>query len=173
MNHEDKAYYLGMAYDQAVNSPDVSNQVGAVILTLDDRVIGACNKFPPGVKHTDERATTRPEKYNYYAHAERSSIFKCADLGTSTRGAIMFSPWSPCCDCARGIILSGISKLVVHYQRMALTPDRWTGDFIKSFSMLDEAGVEVEKLFGPVDGPSVIVNGRLWSPKTLEFADGV
>jgi deoxycytidylate deaminase len=47
---------------------------------------------------------------------------------------------SPCTDCARGIIQTGITKVIIGNDTV---PDRWYEDFKLSISMMREAGIEV------------------------------
>lgn len=161
--------YLKSAYQAMQKSTDPSNNVGAVIVNYDSLIGTGWNAFPPGVTVTEQRRTERPEKYKFFAHAERSAIYEAAKDGSSTHGAVMYAPWASCCDCARGIILSGIETLVVHKERMDLTPERWKDDIDLALTMIREGGVTVLHYSGPIKGKPVLVNGQLWSPETLEF----
>jgi len=158
--------HLHSAYCIAGQSRDSSNQNGATLVSACGEVIGhGVNNFAIGVKHTVERAETRPDKYRYFEHAERSAIYQAARAGARTQGATMYCPWSACCDCARGIINSGVQSLVMHTSRMLMTPDRWREDVNEALSMLKEAGVKLVYYEEPLDAGLVIVNGELWSPK--------
>ncbi len=52
--------------------------------------------------------TTKPE----VLHAETNAISKCAKLMASTNNSTMYATLSPCFDCAKFIIQSGIKRLV-------------------------------------------------------------
>lgn len=164
------AEYLARAYHVASASSDRSNQNGALLVGRDGRLIGeGCNDFCEGVVFTEARATTRPTKYRYYEHAERRAVFAAARKGKIVDGATMFCPWAACCPCARALIDSGVRFLVLHEQRMKMTPERWLDDVNQALEMLEEGGIEISYFSGPVKGPSVIVNGELWSPTSEEI----
>lgn len=162
------AQHLAQAYDIARSSSDRSNQNGAVIVNLIDddfKIIGqGANNFPAGVEWTEERATTRPKKYQYYEHAERWAIYNAAYNGLTTNGAILICPWAACADCARAVIVAGIDTVIVHKQRMDTTPERWRASIDEAFQMWREAGVNLHQFDGPVDTGPIIANGEEWSP---------
>lgn len=164
------AHYLAKAYELAAKSRDASNQNGALIVSNRGRInaIG-WNRFPYGVNFTTERAESRPQKYRYFEHAERDAIYHAAGRGCRLVNRTMYCPWAACCDCARAIVGTRLKRLVVHKQRMELTPERWQEDVQAAWEMLSEAGVELVQYDGPIDWDVVTVNGRLWSPKTAEF----
>lgn len=168
--------YLANSYNIARMSKDSSNQLGATLVSATGEIIGTgVNNFAIGVDFTTERAETRPDKYRYFEHAERSSIYQAARAGVKVYGATMYCPWSACCDCARGIINSGVLRLVMHTQRMSMTPPRWKDDVNEALQMMDDAGVTLEYFDGPITGcPDVIVNGELWSPaaEAVEAGEG-
>ena len=123
-------------------SKDRSRQTGAVI--VDDRnvlVSIGWNGFPRGVNDDVDARHERPVKYKFTVHAETNSLFNAAANGISTFGCTMFLSWYPCSDCAKGIVQSGIKRLV------CLEPDWadaiWAEDFSITKTMLSEGGVEV------------------------------
>jgi deoxycytidylate deaminase len=156
---------LAQAYKFALGSSDQSNQNGAVLVDAEGVIGCGKNDFPKGVKWTEERATTRPKKYRYYEHAEAWAIHEAACDGYATRGSTLYCPWAACANCARAIIVARVAKLIVHEQRMAMTPPRWLDDTQEAHDMMIEAGVEIEVFSGPIDAEPILVNGVLWSPK--------
>lgn len=155
---------MARAYKLATQSPDQSNQNGALILDpeRDGRIIGqGYNHFPSGIREVQ----TRPEKYKRIQHAERDAIFNGWGIWTTKR-AIMVCPWAACCDCALAIIgVEMIDELVVHGPRMRTTPDRWKEDVDYALGMIREAGIKITELETPIPGaPKIIVNGELWQP---------
>jgi dCMP deaminase len=159
--------YLTRAYEFAATSRDNSNQNGAILM-FPGR-LESCpgvNNFPPLVKWDEEKATTRPDKYRYFEHAERDVIYNAARWGHSTKGNIMYCPWASCCPCGRAIITAGISDLVVHRPRMEMTPERWRLDVNEALLMMQKAGVRLHYFEEPLDAPAIMVNGELWSPDT-------
>jgi deoxycytidylate deaminase len=156
---------LAKAYCEAVNSPDESSQNGAIIRNYIQTVSYGYNGPSAGTAVIQ----SRPAKYKVFEHAERAAIY---NAHASVEDMIMYCPWAACCDCARAIIFSGIKVLVVHRERMLLTPDHWKEDVAFALNMLQENDVEVLYHDGPVIGaPSILVNGVLWNPETLLFED--
>ena len=125
-------------------SKDRSTKVGAVIVNDRNKVISiGYNGFPIGFDDNIGDRHERPQKYQYTEHAERNAIYSAAGLGVSIRGCTMYLCWFPCPDCARAIIQSGISKLV--YKDLDFSDERWGEGFKKSWEMLVECGVTLQK----------------------------
>lgn len=151
-------------YFLASKSPDPSSQTSAIIINHRFEVYGVgINEFPDGVNYEPSR-WERPLKYVYIEHAERNAIYDSAKYGcfNGTVGLTMVSPWAACADCARGIIQSGIKKLVT--QRHGPNPPHWEESIALADGMLIEAGVEIE-IMPPISGcVKILRNGELWQP---------
>lgn len=159
--------FLAEAYCIARQSRDPSSQNGAVLVSSTGEFISnGNNNFPVGVEFTEERATERPKKYRYFEHAERYALFNAARGGSSDiYGSTMYCPWAACCDCARAIICMGVQHLVMHQERMDMTPERWVDDVNEALTMMAEAGVELHYHSGPINNaPRILANGELWDP---------
>lgn len=168
---------LADAYTLATQSPDESNQNGAIIYRFHNLLSTGYNHFYPGVPLTQKR----PEKYDRIVHAEMDA---CLSLLTRVcKDTVMFCPWAACKQCALAILGSQIPTLVIHYERchvfMETREDQqelnlkdWQPDINESAKWLKNGGCEIVVHRGPVPFDSTIkVNGRPWSPKTLEFAE--
>ncbi len=85
-------------------------QVGALIVK--DRMIisDGYNGTPSGFENNceDEDGTTKW----YVLHAEANAILKLAASTQSAKGATLYLTLSPCKECSKLILQSGISKLV-------------------------------------------------------------
>jgi dCMP deaminase len=155
----------------AIASPDPSTQNGALLVDeakgsllvpLDETF--AVNEFPRGVDYFEER-WERPLKYSIVEHAERNAIYQAARVGIRTAGLTLVCPWAACSDCARGIVQSGITRLVTLAPRKGDTPVRWHDTVGMGMIMLNEAGVEVTFIDGPLDaGFTILRDGRPYSP---------
>ena len=125
--------YLRMAAIWAQNSYCKRRQVGALIVK--DRMIisDGYNGTPSGFENVcaDESGVTKP----YVLHAEANAITKVAKSGNSSEGATLYITASPCIECAKLIIQSGI-KRVVYSDEYRLTD---------GVDLLRRAGIEVEK----------------------------
>lgn len=136
------AQMFDLAREVSRRSKDRSKQVGAVIADANGEIITVgYNSFPRGARDDVDGRHERPDKYLWTEHAERNAIYEAARTGVSLEGSTMYVPWFPCMDCARGIVQSGIRRLV------AIEPDttdlRWGGHFRAALQLLDEAGVEI------------------------------
>jgi dCMP deaminase len=152
------------AYALALNSPDLSTQNGAFILSPEASVVGiGWNTLPLGVAVTPERLE-RPLKYEYTEHAERNAIYDAVRNGRSTLGGTMFCCWAACYDCARAIIQSGVSRVVTHKRMYDESSPRWVESIASALKMMEEAGVEYVLLEGELGCPPIRFNERLWTP---------
>jgi dCMP deaminase len=123
-------------------SKDRSTGVGSVITTKDHRVISiGYNGFPSGANDKIEARHERPAKYQYTEHSERNAIYNAARSGVSTIGCTMYVMWQPCADCARGIIQSGIDRIVC--TKPDDTDERWGPSFKIGQELLEECGVQI------------------------------
>jgi dCMP deaminase len=102
--------YLEMARIWAKNSYCKRRQVGALIVK--DRMIisDGYNGTPEGFENIceDENNKTKP----YVLHAEANAITKVAKSNNSSNGATLYITTSPCMECAKLIIQSGIRRVV-------------------------------------------------------------
>ncbi|MBQ1619052.1 MAG: dCMP deaminase family protein [Bacteroidales bacterium] len=126
--------YLRMARIWASNSYCKRRQVGALIVKDNMIISDGYNGTPAGFENVceDENGVTKP----YVLHAEANAITKVARSGNSAEGATLYVTASPCMECSKLIIQSGISR-VVYSEAYRLD------DGIK---LLERAGVEVEKV---------------------------
>lgn len=126
--------YIQMASIWAQNSYCKRRQVGALLVR--DRMIisDGYNGTPSGFENVceDENGVTKP----YVLHAEANAISKVAKSGNSSEGATLYITASPCMECAKLIIQSGI-KRVVYRDEYRLTD---------GIDLLKRAGIEVEKV---------------------------
>lgn len=102
--------YLRMARIWAENSYCRRRQVGALIVK--DRMIisDGFNGTPAGFENIceDEEGHTKP----YVLHAEANAITKVAASNNSSIGATLYVTASPCLECSKLIIQSGIKRVV-------------------------------------------------------------
>lgn len=137
-------YFMSMVMLVSMKSKDSSTKIGAVIVNPENKAIVSTgyNDLPRGVKHTEERTEKRPEKYKWYEHGERNSIYNAARLGHSTEGCIMYTHGIPCADCARAVIQAGIKEVVI-WKGFTNMREGWKCTEDVSPHMLKEAGVKV------------------------------
>ncbi|MBP5172361.1 MAG: dCMP deaminase family protein [Bacteroidales bacterium] len=135
MNKFDERY-LEMAEVWAKNSYCKRRQVGALLVK--DRMIisDGYNGTPSGFENQceDENDVTKP----YVLHAEANAITKVAKSGNSSEGATLYVTASPCMECAKLIIQSGIKRVV--YKDLYRITD--------GIDLLKSANIECEQLDG-------------------------
>lgn len=126
--------YLRMARIWATNSYCKRRQVGALLVKDNMIISDGYNGTPSGFENNceDENGVTRP----YVLHAEANAITKVARSGNSAAGATLYVTASPCMECSKLIIQSGITRVVY-------SEDYRLDDGIK---LLRLAGIEVEKI---------------------------
>lgn len=111
------------------------------------------NGFPRGCEDEGHpERLVRPEKYFWMEHAERNALYNAARVGIPVNGCTMYLSWLPCMDCARGIIQSGIKRLVCDkvVTDARLNDPNWKPDFDRCLSLLRECKVQVDFWVEPV-----------------------
>ncbi|MBQ1653439.1 MAG: dCMP deaminase family protein [Bacteroidales bacterium] len=103
-------HYLEMAAIWAKNSYCKRRQVGALLVKDKMIISDGFNGTPAGFENQceDENDVTKP----YVLHAEANAITKVAKSGNSSEGATLYITTSPCIECAKLIIQSGIERVV-------------------------------------------------------------
>ena len=102
--------YLRMSRIWAENSYCQRRQVGAIIVKDKMIISDGYNGTPVGFENVceDENGLTKP----YVLHAEANALTKVARSNNSSDGATMYITASPCLECAKLIIQSGIRRVV-------------------------------------------------------------
>jgi dCMP deaminase len=140
-----KEYFRGIAHQVKLKSKDRYTQIGAVVVGSDNQIVSTgYNSFPRGIDDSVDERQERPEKYYWFEHAERNSLYNAALIGVSTKECTMYLTCGiPCSDCARGIINSGIKKIVCERVGGAVG-NLWDEHAKRSIEMFNEAGVKIE-----------------------------
>ncbi len=103
--------YLRMARIWAENSYCRRRKVGALIVKNRMIISDGFNGTPAGFENICEDETTGMTK-PYVLHAEANAITKVAASNNSSDGATLYVTASPCLECAKLIIQSGIRRVV-------------------------------------------------------------
>ena len=133
-------YFMGVSKLSGLRSKDPSTQVGACIVSEDNKILSmGYNGFPSGCSDDDfpwERdGETIETKYPYVVHSELNAILNYR--GGSLEGAKIYVSLFPCNECAKAIIQSGIKTIVYESDKYADTDS-----VIASKRMLDAANVK-------------------------------
>lgn len=137
------AYFIGLAHLSALRSKDPSTQVGAVIVSPENRIVGiGYNGFPNGCNDDDfpwdRDGAFQDTKYPYVVHAELNAILNSKQ---DLRGCSIYVSLFPCNECAKAIIQSGISKIVYESDKYSQTDGT-----LASKKMLISANVVLRQL---------------------------
>ncbi len=102
--------YLRMARVWAENSYCTRRQVGCLVVKDKMIISDGYNGTPSGFENVceDEAGLTKP----YVLHAEANAITKLARSSNNSDGATLYVTASPCIECAKLIIQSGIKRVV-------------------------------------------------------------
>lgn len=123
--------YLRMARIWAENSYCKRRQVGALVVKDKMIISDGYNGTPSGFENIcEENNVTKP----YVLHAEANAITKLARSSNNSEGSTLYVTASPCIECSKLIIQSGI-KRVVYAEKYRLTD---------GVDLLKRAGVVVE-----------------------------
>lgn len=124
--------YMRMARIWAGNSYCKRRQVGALLVKDKMIISDGYNGTPSGFENQceDENNVSKP----YVLHAEANAITKVARSNNSSDGATLYVTASPCIECSKLIIQSGIKRVVYgeNYRIM------------DGLELLKRAGIEVE-----------------------------
>ena len=126
--------YMRMARVWAENSYCKRRQVGALLVKDQMIISDGYNGTPSGFENNceDDNNQSKP----YVLHAEANAITKVARSNNSSDGATLYVTASPCIECSKLIIQSGIRR-VVYGELYRLTD---------GIDLLRCAGIEVEYL---------------------------
>jgi len=102
--------YLRMAKIWAENSYCQRRKVGALIVKDKMIISDGYNGTPSGFENKCEDENN--ETYPYVLHAEANAITKVAKSNNSSQDATLYVTTSPCLECAKLIIQSGIKRVV-------------------------------------------------------------
>ena len=135
-------YFMGVAEMSARRSKDPNTQVGACIVSPDNKNLSmGYNGFPKGCSDDDfpwTKMHAKDDPYNakyfYATHAELNAILNYR--GGSLEGTKLYVTLFPCNECAKALIQAGITTLIYY-------SDKYADDAATKASkrMLDAAGV--------------------------------
>ncbi len=133
-------YFMGVAQLSGMRSKDPNTQVGACIVSGDNKILSmGYNGFPNGCSDEDfpwEREGGELDtKYPFVTHSELNAILNYR--GGSLEGTKIYVSLFPCNECAKAIIQAGIKKVVYDSDKYIGTPANRA-----SKRMFDAAGVE-------------------------------
>lgn len=110
-------YFMGIAKLSALRSKDPSTQVGACIVSDDNRILsigynGAPNGFSDSYFPWDREGDSLHTKYFYVVHAELNAILNFRGSKKDLTDSKVYVALFPCNECAKAIIQSGIKEVI-------------------------------------------------------------
>ena len=133
-------YFMGIALLSGERSKDPNSQVGACIVSPDNKILSiGYNGFPIGCSDDeipwDREGDFVDTKYPYVCHSELNAILNYT--GSTLKQSRIYVTLFPCNECAKAIIQSGIKEVIYISDKYKDT------DSVKvSKKMLDMAGVK-------------------------------
>lgn len=136
-------YFMGVAKLSGMRSKDPHTQVGACIVSQNNKILSmGYNGFPVGCSDDSfpwqRDGDPLENKYFYTTHAELNAILNYG--GGSLEGTKLYVSLFPCNECAKAVIQSGIGEIIYDSDKYQHTPS-----VIASKKMLDAAGVKYRK----------------------------
>lgn len=133
-------YFMGIAVLSAMRSKDPGTQVGACIVSPDNKIKSmGYNGMPMGCSDDDypwdREGGNLDTKYMFVCHAELNAILNYS--GGDLRGCKVYTTLFPCNECTKAIIQKGIAEVIYLQDKYADTES-----VIASKRMLDSAGVK-------------------------------
>lgn len=130
-------YFLMLAEIVSRRSPDPHTKHGCVLVDRDKRVISTGYNGPVQGLPNDMVPLTRPEKYDWFIHAEDNAVaFARCDL----RGATAYITGPPCAACFRRLLQVGVKRIVYGPRKSACISEREAQAIHK---MAQALGVEI------------------------------
>lgn len=137
------SYFMGVAELSAQRSKDPNTQVGACIVSKDNKILSVgYNGAPNGYDDKDmpwaREGNFIDTKYAYVCHAELNAILN--NKGSNLEGSRLYVDLFPCNECAKAIIQSGIKEIIYKSDKY----DGTEGNIV-SKKMLDYCNVKYRR----------------------------
>lgn len=139
-------YFIAIAKLTAMRSKDPSTQVGACIISADNRILsvgynGAPNGFDDDNFPWNRQGENLETKYPYVCHAEMNAVLNYRGTRKDFENARIYVDLFPCNECAKIIIQSGIKEVVYLSNKYKDSENN-----IASRKLFDSCGIEYHQL---------------------------
>ncbi len=136
-------YFMGIAQLSSKRSKDPKTQVGACIVSPENKIVGiGYNGFPKGISDDvfpwKDQGDFLETKYPYVVHAEANAILNASQ---NLEDCKLFVTLFPCNECTKLIIQSGIKELIYVSNK-----DEGKDFQIASRKMLEKAQVKLRQI---------------------------
>ena len=139
-------FFMGIAKLSSGRSKDPNTQVGACIVSSDNRVLsagynGAPNSFSDDDFPWERDGNPLDTKYMYVCHAEANAIDNFRGYKKEFEGARIYVDLFPCNECAKKIVQSGIKEVIYLSDKYANSDSTKASKFI-----FDKCGVTYREM---------------------------
>jgi len=147
-------YFMLQAEIAKLRSNCITRHIGSVIVKDNRQIATGYNGTPTGIRNCFDggcsRCTNRTkgkiksgEDLNrcLCTHAEANAIMQCALFGNagSTKGATLYSTFTPCIECSKMAISVGINRIVILFVDCLNTSIKGSTDFAMKKSSIHHA----------------------------------
>jgi dCMP deaminase len=139
-------YFIALTELTAMRSKDPSTQVGACIVSSNNRILsigynGAPNGFNDDEFPWNREGNNLDTKYPYVCHAEMNAILNYYGNKKDLIGSRIYVDLFPCNECAKMIIQSGIKEVVYLSDKY-----KGTENNIASRTLFDKCNINYRKI---------------------------
>lgn len=139
-------YFMAVAKLSAMRSKDPSTQVGACIVSNDNRILsigynGAPNGFDDDRFPWAREGENLNTKYPYVCHAELNAILNYRGSKKDLENSKIYVDLFPCNECAKIIIQAGVKQVIYLSDKYKDTENN-----VASRKLFDECGVKYSKI---------------------------
>ena len=139
-------YFMAIARLSAMRSKDPATQVGACIVSMDNRILsigynGAPNGFDDEKFPWGKEGELLNTKHPYVCHAEMNAILNFRGNKKDLENAKIYVDLFPCNECAKIIIQSGIKEVIYLKEKL-----KNKEAYIASKKLFDECKINYKKL---------------------------
>lgn len=156
--------WMRVALTVAKLSKDPNTQVGAVIVTTDNRQCSVgYNGFAVGIEETEAK-WQRPTKYEYVIHGEINAIMNCP---FDTKGCKIYLTHTPCHRCIAHLVNAGITEVYYLQGYANLTHKEVWMEHVGLFKVFEKVSLEEDASQSLVN--STLVGSRIWKSTKVWF----
>ncbi len=139
-------YFMAIAKLSAMRSKDPNTQVGACIISNDNRILSIGYNGTPNGFNDEEFPWNRDgdpleTKYLYVVHAERNAILNYRGSRKDLENSRIYVDLFPCNECAKEIIQAGIKEVIYMSDKYAKTKET-----IAAKKLFDACNVKYRKI---------------------------
>lgn len=151
-------YFMSIAKLSSLRSKDPSTQVGACIVSSDNRILsigynGAPNGFDDEDFPWEREGNPVDTKYMYVCHAELNAILNFRGNKRDLEDSKLYASLFPCNECAKAIVQSGIKEVIYLDNKY-----KDTDSCVASRRLFDTCGVSYREFNKDVDKITINLN---------------